>query len=184
MDMPYVGPYRILWGPDYRDRYALRDLHGRRFNEFHVSKLKYWPLEEDVLEDEYYIVEHILDWRRHGDDLEFLVKWRGYSKKHNTWEPLRSLNAGARATAMEMVDADEGEEASGEASGGNGVAGATTDDDDEARDNDDQAVGLVSTDGGEQQTTQEEQQRAERERRRLEREARRAAWLAARNKNA
>eukprot|EP00966_Prymnesium_polylepis_P207613 4809048-Prymnesium_polylepis.1 len=34
MDMPYVGPYRVLWGPDERDRYA-RDLHGRRFNEFH-----------------------------------------------------------------------------------------------------------------------------------------------------
>ena len=43
MELPYVGPFRILWGPDERDRYALRDMEGRAFNEFHVSKLKLWP---------------------------------------------------------------------------------------------------------------------------------------------
>ena len=53
MSMPYVGPYRVVQGPDERDRYQLRDLEGRRFNYFHVSKLKLWPDSEDI-DDEYY----------------------------------------------------------------------------------------------------------------------------------
>ena len=76
IEMPYVGPYRVLWGPDERDRYALRDLHGRRFNEFHVSKLKLWPDDEEI-DDEHYIVEHILDSRDHNGEKQYLVKWQG-----------------------------------------------------------------------------------------------------------
>ena len=72
MEMPYIGPYRVLWGPDERDRYALRDLHGRRFNEFHVSKLKLWPTDEEIGED-YYMVEQILDRRLKGGKVEYAI---------------------------------------------------------------------------------------------------------------
>ena len=104
MEMPYVGPYRVLWGPDERDRYALRDLPGRRFNEFHVSKLKAFPraAEEVIGDDEYYVVEDILDTRERHGRTEYLVKWRGYSKKHNSWEPLENLNEAAREQAREL----------------------------------------------------------------------------------
>ncbi|KAL1499836.1 hypothetical protein AB1Y20_012521 [Prymnesium parvum] len=110
MDLPYIGPYRVVAGPDERDRYTLRDLHGRRFNEFHVSKLKLWPVEGDVLEDDYYVVEQVLDWRRRGDVLEFLVKWRGYSQKHNTWEPIENLNDAAQEEAKALLNAKNTDE--------------------------------------------------------------------------
>ncbi|KAL1504397.1 hypothetical protein AB1Y20_010803 [Prymnesium parvum] len=105
MDLPYAGPYRILWGPDERDRYALRDLEGRRWNQFHVGKLKLWPVTED-LDDEYYIVDQILDSKQasNGEWL-FLVKWRGYSAKYNSWEPLANLNKEAKDQAMSLIKA-------------------------------------------------------------------------------
>ncbi len=37
--------------------------------------------------DEYFEVEHILEWRQGKEGLEYLVKWEGYGKKYNSWEP-------------------------------------------------------------------------------------------------
>ena len=101
MEMPYVGPYRVLWGPDERDRYALRDLDGRRFNEFHVSKLKLWPLEGDV-GDEYYVVERIVDARTVKGQRQYLIKWTGYSQKYNSWHTLEDLSPAARDEAIRL----------------------------------------------------------------------------------
>ena len=103
MDMPYIGPYRVLWGPDERDRYALRDVHGRRFNEFHVSKLKLWPLEDEFSDVEYYIVHDILDHRDGrlaNGEREYLIHWQGYSKAKASWEPQSNLLS---ETALEMA---------------------------------------------------------------------------------
>ena len=106
MEMPYVGPYRVVWGPDSRDRYGLRDVHGRRFPEFHVSKLKFFPADEEI-GDEYYVVESIEGSRRTSSGAkEYLVKWQGYSSKHNSWEPYANLNQAARLTALEFDKAE------------------------------------------------------------------------------
>ena len=103
MEMPYVGPYRVLWGPDDRDRYALRDVHGRRFNEFHVSKLKLWPVDDEI-EGEYYVVYKILD---HHDTVfgrNYLIHWQGYTKAQATWEPASNLESEAAKEAAEDYD--------------------------------------------------------------------------------
>ncbi|RPG35726.1 MAG: hypothetical protein CBB72_005195, partial [Muricauda sp. TMED12] len=102
MEMPYVGPYRVLWGPDERDRYALRDLDGRRFNEFHVSKLKLWPSDGEALPEDYYVVESIVDSRVHNGERQWLVKWRGWASKWNSWEPWEHLSDAAQAEAIEF----------------------------------------------------------------------------------
>jgi hypothetical protein len=100
MSMPYVGPYRVVQGPDERDRYQLRDLEGRRFNYFHVSKLKLWPDSEDI-DDEYYVVEKVVDAATHADGVRrYRIKWRGWAAKHNTWEELGNLNSAAREEAL------------------------------------------------------------------------------------
>ena len=119
MDMPYVGPYRVLQGPDERDRYVLRDLHGRRVHsEFHVSKLKHWPIDND-LGEEYYIVDSIVDAKGQGDERRYRVRWRGWSAEHDTWEPLSNLNELSRAEAL-LYDAKHAPSPSGE---GTRVAG-------------------------------------------------------------
>jgi hypothetical protein len=101
MEMPYVGPYRVLEGPDARDRYKLADIHGRRFNEFHVSRLKHWPLEGD-LEDGYFEVDHIVDIvhdERKNEKL-YKVRWKGYSKKHDSLVSWEDLNEEGRVEAL------------------------------------------------------------------------------------
>ena len=40
-----------------------------------------------------YEVEQILDHRQESDgSVTYLIKWQGYSVKHNSWEPQENLN--------------------------------------------------------------------------------------------
>ena len=51
---------------------------------------KYQQLLENEKE---YVVEKLLDVREgDGGDLEFLTKWEGYTKDHNTWEKIETFN--------------------------------------------------------------------------------------------
>ena len=69
LSMPHVGPFRVVEGPDDRDRYRyqLRDLHFRvRHRWFSVKRLKaYPPLAKGVEElgEDYYIIERIIGHR-------------------------------------------------------------------------------------------------------------------------
>ena len=42
-------------------------------------------------EEEFYTVEKILDKRKKGKRVTYLVKWQGYSDEDNTWEPVSNL---------------------------------------------------------------------------------------------
>ena len=44
-------------------------------------------------EEEVYDVEKILQHREEGNNVEYLVKWRGYGRKDNTWEPITSFTS-------------------------------------------------------------------------------------------
>ena len=44
-----------------------------------------------VEEEEEYEVETILDSRKRGRYIEYLVKWKGYSDAENSWEPRRNV---------------------------------------------------------------------------------------------
>ena len=38
-----------------------------------------------------YVVDKVTGMRMKGDDVEYRVKWKGYSSKDNTWEPRQHL---------------------------------------------------------------------------------------------
>ena len=55
---------------------------------------KLLPSEEAQVQDsddEYYIVEKILDRKKEGKKFLYKVKWEGYPESSCTWEPLSNL---------------------------------------------------------------------------------------------
>jgi len=89
----YSGPYRVVEALS-DTRYRLRDLENRLVKEeVHISNLRPYHtfVDEEPLADDEYIVEKLLDRRSHGDSIEYLVKWRGYSIREATWEPRSEL---------------------------------------------------------------------------------------------
>jgi len=58
--------------------------HGRNFPEPAPDLIEGQPEWE---------VEDILDSRRHRHKLQYLIKWKGYSDAHNSWEPKEAINA-------------------------------------------------------------------------------------------
>lgn len=48
-----------------------------------------------------YTVEKILQKRVRGGKLEYFVKWKGYSSKENSWEPLKNFKCRALILAFE-----------------------------------------------------------------------------------
>ena len=110
----YAGPYQITKQIN-EVTYELQ-LHHRQgkqpYNGFHVSKLRRFyprlhrfaddraddvPFPPDIDEDgdEEYEVAEILDKRRVGSVVKYLVRWKGYSRYHDTWEPLSHLHNAA-----------------------------------------------------------------------------------------
>ena len=110
----YAGPYQITRQIN-EVTYELQ-LHRRQGtqpqNTFHVSKLRRFyprlhrfaddriddvPCAPDVDEDgdEEYEVSEILDRKRVGSVVKYLVHWKGYSRYHDTWEPLAHLQNAA-----------------------------------------------------------------------------------------
>merc|ERR1719188_2823200 len=42
-------------------------------------------------EEKIYTVENVLNRRKIGSKIHYLIKWRGYSSKSNTWEPSENV---------------------------------------------------------------------------------------------
>ena len=99
----YDGPFRVISGPDERGNYKLRDLHNNHMHdEIAVSRLKLYSAITDVdrLAPDEYIVEAILEAEQRplanrGPTStkvpHLMIKWRGYPKRFNTWEPRSAL---------------------------------------------------------------------------------------------
>jgi hypothetical protein len=56
--------------------------HGHNFTE---------PLPELIEGQEEWEVEQILDKRVHRHKEQYLIKWKGYSDAHNSWEPMENI---------------------------------------------------------------------------------------------
>lgn len=114
----YFGPYKIekiISSTSYRVRMPA---NVRTHPVFHASQLKLHRVSKEypdrkgnredplVIDDEdYYIVDTILDRRRHRRRIQYLVKWRGYPESESTWEPRSSLITASVGDVKELLDA-------------------------------------------------------------------------------
>jgi Chromo (CHRromatin Organisation MOdifier) domain len=66
------------------------------YKETEEHGINYKEPPPDLIDGEHeYEVEHIIDARRHGrwKKLQYRIRWKGYSKAHDTWEPKENVHA-------------------------------------------------------------------------------------------
>lgn len=88
----YTGPFRIT-GLNQGGAYTLADATGET-HTCNVPPSHIKVVSDDIdLSDDVYEVEQILDHKGRPGNFQYLIKWKGYSDAHNTWEPQGNLNA-------------------------------------------------------------------------------------------
>jgi hypothetical protein len=101
LQMPKAGPY-IVVGIN-RDKYSIQDLLTHKITDTHVSNLcefKYDsssnmnPVEVAARNAGEFFIDRISEHRGITSkrmNMEFLVSWKGYSAKDDTWEPYKAV---------------------------------------------------------------------------------------------
>ena len=65
-------------------------------DDFEVKDITPGDADEEVdndSEEDHYEVEEILDQRFHNNENQYLVKWKGYTARYNSWVTTEDLNA-------------------------------------------------------------------------------------------
>jgi hypothetical protein len=104
LDFKFLGPYKILQKVS-ENNYKL-DLPSKvRIHPiFHVSllesaegtiKVNTGEREPEVMQEQY-VVEKIVDMQKIDGKTHYLVKWKDYPEKENTWEPPKHLTKAQR----------------------------------------------------------------------------------------
>lgn len=75
----------------HRDSFKERGGGTLKKARLHPSGPKSTPALSSQSSSELYPVDHIVDYRFRAGQHEYLVKWRGYSEKDNTWEPAEHI---------------------------------------------------------------------------------------------
>lgn len=82
-DQNWVGPYTIC-AINPTGSYVLKSDTGDIIRRAR-SQIKEYHADEDAASPESYVVERVIRHRGRRDNVQYLVKWRGYSNKHNSW---------------------------------------------------------------------------------------------------
>jgi hypothetical protein len=94
-------PYEVVRMHPEASNYTLNIPSSKIFNTFHASELKRFHKNNDSLftscehkrpgpimtqnGTEEFLIEKIIDERRHSKGSQYLVRWLGYGQEHDTW---------------------------------------------------------------------------------------------------
>ena len=114
----WIGPFTVI-GVTTPDTYKLELPAGLRLhNEFHTSMLKAYQKDSSITRlnppgaalinaegEEVLLVDKVLSIRRNRQtkSIEVLVRWLGYTAKHDSWEPVTNMDS-AKGLIWKLVD--------------------------------------------------------------------------------
>lgn len=88
----YKGPFTIIEVTTNGNYILENELKEVMYDRYPLSRLKVIEKVSDIEnEEEIFHIDKILKHRAKNNDFEYLVKWKNYSNKHNSWEPKTSF---------------------------------------------------------------------------------------------
>lgn len=82
-DQTWVGPY-VIDSVNQTGSYILTDPHGAKLQRAR-SQIKPYHEDPERAEKDSYELDKIIRHRGRGNNVQYLVKWKGYSHQHNMW---------------------------------------------------------------------------------------------------
>ena len=97
LDLPANSQLHPVFHTSFLAPYTPNDIPNRR-----QPPPPPYSLDDDG--EELYEVDHIVDARRNGNSVEYLLHWKGYDKSDRTWEPHSHILEGTQLLRQAAVE--------------------------------------------------------------------------------